>query len=240
MLNQCRINRLLLQGDPQHITKQRVETAIRVIIDLLRLIPRTPSSPPIHDHLAHLLLRDPTGQPNSSLQRIDTYRAIRLQAGTSTKLSSKKAQQANPVPPERLIYLQTAVYTSGDNPRRVYPCKRCRMRELKRKQLKEANRKKQHSSESDSSAAKNPKPSIKGILPNAEYITGENADQYEPLNRSQVVEEPVWDPHTQDWRNEMVLFNSTPEVTLKKGSCEWLPFRVICYGKCHGEKLGFM
>ena len=235
------MNRLLLQGDPQHINKQRVETAIRVIIDLLRLVPRSPSSRPLPGHLKSLVLCDAAGQPISSLQRLDTFHAIRLQAGTTTKISSKKQQQAAPVPPEQVVYLQTAVYTSGDKPRRIYVCKRCRTREMKRKQNKEANRKKQRTSnsESDSSAAKNARPSVKGIPASEEYITGENPDQYDPQRHSQVIEEPVWDPHTADWRNEVVLFNSTPEVPMKDGSCVWLPFRVICYGKCHGEKLGF-
>ncbi len=33
--------------------------------------------------------------------------------------------------------------------------------------------------------------------------------------------------------------NSPPEVQIKDGGCNWLPFRVVCYGKCHGEKTGF-
>jgi hypothetical protein len=75
--------------------------------------------------------------------------------------------------------------------------------------------------------------------PSADYITGENPHQYDPLRTSQVVEEPAWDPEKPDWRHEIVLFNSPPELQLKDGSCTWLPFRVVCYGKCHGEKTGF-
>ena len=235
------MNRLLLQGDPQYITKQRVETAIRVVLDLLRLIPPSPSSLPISPSLAPILLRSPNGTIITSLERIGTFRSIHLQAGTTTKTSSKKQLQAGPIPKENLLYLETAVYMSGENGHRVYACKRCRMREAKRRQNKDVNRKKhQSNSESDSSAApKDKKHGISSATPSQDYITGENPEQYDPHRAGQHVEEPIWDPHVADWRHEVVLFNSPPEVQVKDGSCVWLPFRVICYGKCHGEKHGF-
>jgi len=229
------MNRLLLQGDPQVITKQRVETAIRVILDLLRLIPASPSDPPLDPALAPLLLRDPHGNILTSLERIGTFRSIKLQAGTTTKASSKKQLQAGPTPRDELLYLETAVYMSGDNGKRVYTCKRCRMREAKRRQNKDASRKKPASNEISSPV----KPVVSISMPNQDYITGSNADQYDPLNSEQRVEEPHWDPSNPDWRHEIVLFNSPPEVSVKDGSCVWLPFRVVCYGKCHGEKQGF-
>ena len=116
------------------------------------------------------------------------------------------------------------------------------MRELKRRQSKDANRKKQphnSNSESDSSLPKRSTKTPSDREPSQDYITGENAEQYDPLRKSQTIEEPPWDAGAQDWRHEMVLFNSPPEVSVKDGSCMWLPFRVICYGKCHGEKNGF-
>lgn len=217
------------------ITKQRVETAIRVILDLLRLIPASPSDPPLDPALAPLLLRDPHGNILTSLERIGTFRSIRLQAGTTTKASSKKQLQAGPTPRDQLLYLETAVYMSGDNGKRVYACKRCRMREAKRRQNKDASRKKPAGNEFASPG----KPLVSAAMPNQDYITGSNADQYDPIKNGQRVEEPHWDPMTPDWRHEIVLFNSPPEVIVKDGSCVWLPFRVVCYGKCHGEKQGF-
>ncbi|ORY24069.1 hypothetical protein BCR39DRAFT_338135 [Naematelia encephala] len=229
---------LLLQGDPQYIHKQRVETAIRVILDLLRLIPPSPSAPEPHPSLARLLPRDGNNKLLATFDRPNTFRALRLQMGATTKASSKKQLQAGPTPKEHLLYLETAVYMSGENGKRVYVCKRCRSREKRRREHKDASRKKQSNSESDSSTRPTP-PRQTTIPPSSDYITGENPDQYDPHKNGQVVEEPVWDPNTSDWRHEIVLFNSAPEVTIKEGSCMWLPFRVVCYGKCHGEKLGF-
>ena len=229
---------MLLQGDPQVITKQRVETAIRVIIDLLRHIPPTTLTPPLPDHLVPLVLRDQRGNPVSTLERISTFRSIRLQAGTTTKASSKKQLQAGPTPNEQLLFLETAVYMSDEGGKRVYACKRCRMREAKRRQSKDASRKKPQSSE-DAPIVKDVKPDITSRPPSATYITGSNPEQYDPHKQGQEVEEPPWNPSVPDWRHEIVLFNSAPEVPMKDGSCSWLPFRVVCYGKCHGEKHGF-
>ncbi|KAK4689921.1 hypothetical protein P7C73_g204, partial [Tremellales sp. Uapishka_1] len=231
-------NQIILQGDPQVIQKQRVETAIRVILDLLRLIPPSPSNPPVHPSLASLLPRDPNGHVIGSFERIATFKALRLQAGTTTKASSKKQIQAGATPREQLAYVETAVYMSGENGKRVYACKRCRLREARRRQSKDASRKKQSNSESDTSSS-NQKPRVSLVPPSPEYVTAENPEQYDTNRAGQVVEEPPWDPARPDWRHEIVLFNSPPEIAIKDGSCYWLPFRVVCYGKCHGEKVGF-
>ncbi|KAL7419552.1 SPT3 Dosage dependent suppressor of Ty-induced promoter mutations-like protein [Cryptotrichosporon argae] len=254
-------NRLLLQGDPQVIHKQRVETAIRVIIDVLRLIPPSPSLT-VHPSIAPLLPRDPSGAGTilAYLERLAHFRGLRLQAGTTTKASSKKQLQAGATPPDQLAYLETAVYMSGDGGRRVYVCKRCRAREERRKDAKEAMKKKQaangnstvngangngfgkgHSGSEYEGSAKAPSPGPYPSVhpPSADYITGENPDQYDPHREGQRVEEPPWDPTVPDWRHDIVLFNTAPEVAIKDGSCFWLPFRVVCYGKCHGEKTGF-
>lgn len=233
-----RMNRLLLQGDPQHISKQRVETAIRVILDILRLVPATPSDPPLEPGLLPLLLRDGNGNVVTNLERVGTFRSIKLQAGTTTKTASKKQLQAGPTPKEQLLYLETAVYMSGENGQRVYACRRCRMREAKRRQNKDASRKKP-TSESESSAPASRPQRQSAAPPSPDYVTDANPEQYDPLRTTQQVEEPTWDPTIPDWRHEIVLFNSPPEVLVKDGSCVWLPFRVVCYGKCHGEKQGF-
>ena len=230
-------SKLLLQGDPQYIHKQRVETAIRVILDLLLQTPPYPQLPPVHPSLSNLL-HDDLGNIYS-LQRIGALHALRLQAGTTTKSRSKKQIQAGPPPTEHLAYLETAVHMSGmsNDGRRVYACKRCRMREARRKEHKDATRKKLSNSGSDSS---NPTPlDPYAQPPSQDWVTGLNPDQYDPHRVSQKVEEPPWNPMRPDWRHEIVSFNSTPEVAIKDGSCVWLPFRVVCYGKCHGEKTGF-
>ncbi|WWC87911.1 uncharacterized protein L201_002811 [Kwoniella dendrophila CBS 6074] len=229
---------LLLQGDPQFSDKSRVETAIRVIVDILRFCPIPPSPTPIHPSLHPILPRDPNGNILMAFERIATLHGLRLQAGTTTKASSKKQLQAGPIPKEHLAYVETAVYMSGENGRRVYVCKRCRNREARRRASKEVNRKRQPNSDSDTSSSK-PKHKQSLAPPSQDFITGENPDQYDPHRTGQVVEEPPWDPEHRDWRHEIVLFNSPPEVKMEDGSCNWLPFRVVCYGKCHGEKVGF-
>ncbi|WVQ93457.1 hypothetical protein IAU59_000531 [Kwoniella sp. CBS 9459] len=231
-------NQMVLQGDPLFSDKSRVETAIRVIIDILRFSPMPTPPPPIHASLHPLLPRDPNGNFLMTFERIASFHGLRLQAGTTTKTSSKKQLQAGPIPKENLAFVETAVYMSGDNGRRVYVCKRCRNREARRRASKEVNRKRQPNSDSDTSSSQ-PKHRRSLIPPSQDFITAENPDQYDPHRSSQVIEEPPWDPEHRDWRHEIVLFNSPPEVKMEDGSCNWLPFRVVCYGKCHGEKIGF-
>jgi hypothetical protein len=226
-------NRLLLQGDPQNIHKQRVETAIRVIIDILRTIPPSPSLP-LPASIRAIVPQDSAGNILANFERIATFKGLRLQAGTTTKTSSKKQLAAAAIPNNQLAFVETAVYMSGENGRRVYACKRCRGREERRRLNKDANRKKQVA-EPDNVPPPQPKPSMHP--PTEDYVTGENATQYDPHRMGQVVEEPPWDPNVPDWRHEIVLFNSPPDVQCKEGF--WLPFRVICYCKCHGEKVGF-
>ncbi|WVF65817.1 hypothetical protein IAT40_000554 [Kwoniella sp. CBS 6097] len=231
-------NQLVLQGDPLFSDKSRVETAIRVIIDILRFSPMPTPTPSIHPSLHPLLPRDTNGNFLMTFERIASFYGLRLQAGTTTKTSSKKQLQAGPVPKENLAYVETAVYMSGENGRRVYVCKRCRNREARRRASKEVNRKRQPNSDSDTSSSQ-PKHRRSLVPPSQDFITAENPDQYDPHRTSQVIEEPPWDPEHRDWRHEIVLFNSPPEVKMEDGSCNWLPFRVVCYGKCHGEKVGF-
>lgn len=227
---------LLLQGDPQIINKQRVETAIRVILDLLRSIPPTPTTQPLPPALFNLLPPENT-LTNLALERISCFRGLRLQLGTTTKATAKKQLQAGVTPEHEMVYIEAAVYMSGEGGKRVYACKRCRQREHRRRASKDASRKKPASSGSDTSTR--PPTANQGLPPSVNYITGANPDQYDPHRLDQVVEEPGFDPNRVDWRHEIVLFNSAPEVPIKDGSCVWLPFRVVCYGKCHGEKVGF-
>ncbi|WVQ74647.1 hypothetical protein IAR50_004248 [Cryptococcus sp. DSM 104548] len=236
-------NQILLQGDPQTADKSRVETAIRIIIDLLRFAPlHTSPPPPISLH--PILPLGPDGEPLYAFERIATFHGLRLQAGTTTKTSSKKQLQAiGHIPKEKLAYLETAVYMSGEGDghgKRIYVCKRCRNREARRREAKDRNRKRAQPATSDSDSSPHPRlPRQSLVPPSIDFVTSENPDDYDPKRAGQVVEEPSWDPDVPDWRHEIVLFNTPSEVKMEDGSCNWLPFRVVCYGKCHGEKVGF-
>ncbi|WVQ79154.1 hypothetical protein IAT38_001250 [Cryptococcus sp. DSM 104549] len=242
-------NLLLLQGDPLYSDKSRVETAIRVIIDILRFAPLSPNSPTPSPppSLLPIIPHSPTGDLLMTLERISTFNGLRLQAGTTTKNSSKKQLQAiGHIPKEQLAYLETAVYMSGEGGKRVYVCRRCRNREARRRDQKDRNRKRApnahahvHTSDSDASSPAQRQPRRSLVPPSQDFITAENPEDYDPRRNGQVVEEPPWDPDCSDWRHEIVLFNTPSEVKLGDGSCNWLPFRVVCYGKCHGEKVGF-
>lgn len=240
---------VLLQGDPQAITKQRVETAIRAIIDLLHFVPPSLVPAPTDTNLLSLLPRGPDGQPQAHLARIGTFKTLRLQAGTTTKQMSKKQEQIkeqakkNVKDPVALdastIYLETAVYKS-DGQTRVYACKRCRGREEKRRKSKESSRKNPISSDATRMSSSSPRQPKLQSSPSPEYVTGENAEEYDPMRVGQVVQEPTWNPDVADWRHEIIMFNNSPEMAIKEpGTVDWLPFRVVCYGKCHGEKTGF-
>lgn len=233
-----RRNILFLQGDPQHLEKSRVETAIRASMDLLVWIPPTPETAPSNPSMLAICPRDVSGNVAAHLARIGTFKSIHMQAGTTTKTISSKMVKEKPSP-EQIVYLDTAVYTTGSDSRRVYACKRCRAREAGRKKKKEEGRKKpQSGSESSSSnPPQNGRPAL--AQPSPDYVTGANPEHYDQGRKDQVVEEPPWDPTREDWRHDFVSFNTAPEVLIKDGSVESLPFRMICYAKCHGEKIGF-
>lgn len=241
---------LLLQGDPQVITKQRVETAIRVVLDFCHFVLPHLIPPPVDSALHPLLPRGPDGNFLRHLARTGTFKTLRLQAGATTKQMSKKQEQARELArrgdPHTLdqstLYLETAVYKS-DGQTRVYACKRCRQREEKRRKTKESSRKTPLTEPANGhvnlKSSLSPQPKSEQS-PSPDYVTGDNADEYEPMKASQVVEEPSWDPNVPDWRHEIITFNSSPEWPFKEpGTVDWLPLRVICYGKCHGEKTGF-
>lgn len=205
-------------------------------MDLIRSIPSTPTSAPLPPDLFNILPADNT-LANLSLERVGCFSGLRLQLGTTTKATAKKQLQAGKTPERELLYLDAAVYKSEEGGRRVYACKRCRLRELRRRASKDASRKKP--SLGGEAITSMPQVLPSGATPGPDYITGANPDQYDPHRQDQVVEEPGFDPDRSDWRHEIVLFNSAPEMPIKDGSCMWLPFRVVCYGKCHGEKVGF-
>jgi hypothetical protein len=233
-----RRNVLLVQGDPQYLDKSRVETAIRSSMDILFWIPPTLETAPSDPSALSICRRDASGNIIAHLGRVGTFQVLRMQAGTTTKsVSSKQAKEV--LPREQQVFLETAVYTTGENSRRVYACKRCRAREAGRKKKKEESRKKRHSGSESSSSNQHANPIPSKGQPTPDYVTGENPEQYDPGRKDQVVEEPAWEPMRKDWRHDFVSFNTAPEVAIKDGSIESLPFRMICYAKCHGEKLGF-
>jgi hypothetical protein len=232
-----------LQGDPQVIEKQRVETAIRAIIDFAHLVSIGLIPAPTDPNILALLPRGPDGSLLSHLARTGTFKTLRLQAGTTTKQISKKQEQLKEHARKGLrdpsvldtstIYLETAVYKS-DGQTRVYACSKCRAREAKRRHSKETSR-------------KNPAPSTSaaeqkvqaGASTSGNGLVEDEGASYDPLRGGKVVMEPPWNPSVPDWRHEIIIFNHSPEVTIKDGAVESLPFRVICYGKCHAEKTGF-
>jgi hypothetical protein len=171
------------------------------------------------------------------LARTGTFKTLRLQAGTTTKQISKKQETAreqarralkdSSAPDTSTVYLETAVYKS-DGHTRVYACSKCRGREAKRRQSKETSR-------------KNPtaEPKVKAEPVNLNAGKEADGEAYDPIRSLDVVFEPTWDPNTPDRRHEIIIFNNSPEVAIKDGAVDSLPFRVICYGKCHAEKTGF-
>lgn len=216
-----------------------METAIRAIIDFAHYASTGLFAAPTDPNILALLPRGPDGSLLTHLARTGTFKTLRLQAGTTTKQISKKQEMLKEQARKGLrdpsgvdtstIYLETAVYKS-DGQTRVYACSKCRGREAKRRHSKETSRK-------NPSTATEPKvkvePSTSTTGPDDEGAT------YDPLRGGRVVLEPAWDPTKPDWRHEIIIFNHSPEVTIKDGAVESLPFRVICYGKCHAEKTGF-
>jgi len=225
-----------LQGDPQVIEKQRVETAIRAIIDFTHYVSTGIIPPPSDPNILAILPRSPDGSLLTHLARTGTFKTLRLQAGTTTKQISKKQEQLKEQARKGLkdpaqldtstVYLETAVYKS-DGHTRVYACSKCRGREAKRRHSKETSR-------------KNPSAEQKvKVEPSTTGGGDDDGASYDPLRGGRVVAEPPWNPSTADWRHEIIIFNHSPEVSIKDGAVESLPFRVICYGKCHAEKTGF-
>lgn len=107
--------KIIVNGVPAVGAKSRVETQIRMRIELVR---------PVHVDSAH---------GNSALQyeRIGSFSHIKVPPLSGTKRKSKKHQKFN-VPPESTLLLEAEVINATPPHSRVYVCNSCRERERKR------------------------------------------------------------------------------------------------------------
>ncbi len=98
-----------IHGVPMHGAKSRVETQIRMRIELVR----------------------PRSVPAGGWERIGSFSHIKLPPLSGTKRKSKKYQKTD-VPPEKTLFVDATVVNATPPHDRVYVCKGCRQRERKR------------------------------------------------------------------------------------------------------------
>lgn len=98
---------LLIHGVPPTGAKSRVETQIKMHLELVR-------------HRA-----------DAMYERIGSFSHIRLPPMSGTKRKSRKFQTQN-IAPEAVLHLEATVMTSTPPPTRIYVCENCRERERKR------------------------------------------------------------------------------------------------------------
>lgn len=98
-----------IHGVPMHGAKSRVETQIRMRIELVR----------------------PKSAPAGGWERIGSFTHIKLPPLSGTKRKSKKYQKSD-VPPEKTLFVDATVVNATPPHDRVFVCKGCRQRERKR------------------------------------------------------------------------------------------------------------
>ncbi|SJX65128.1 related to SPT23-suppressor of TY retrotransposon [Sporisorium reilianum f. sp. reilianum] len=98
-----------INGVPMHGAKSRVETQIRMRIELVR----------------------PKTSPTGGWERIGSFTHIKLPPLSGTKRKSKKYQKTD-VPPEKTLFVDATVVNATPPHDRVHVCKGCRQRERKR------------------------------------------------------------------------------------------------------------
>ncbi|SPO23914.1 related to SPT23 - suppressor of TY retrotransposon [Ustilago trichophora] len=98
-----------IHGVPMHGAKSRVETQIRMRIELVR----------------------PKTIPAGGWERIGSFTHIKLPPLSGTKRKSKKYQKTD-VPPEKTLFVDATVVNATPPHDRVFVCKGCRQRERKR------------------------------------------------------------------------------------------------------------
>ncbi len=98
-----------IHGVPMHGAKSRVETQIRMRIELVR----------------------PKTAPAGGWERIGSFTHIKLPPLSGTKRKSKKYQKTD-VPPEKTLFVDATVVNATPPHDRVFVCKGCRQRERKR------------------------------------------------------------------------------------------------------------
>lgn len=98
-----------INGVPMHGAKSRVETQIRMRIELVR----------------------PKANSAGGWERIGSFTHIKLPPLSGTKRKSKKYQKSD-VPPEKTLFVDATVVNATPPHDRVHVCKGCRQRERKR------------------------------------------------------------------------------------------------------------
>lgn len=107
--------KLLIHGVPPTGTKSRVETQIKMHLELVR------------------------HRTDGMYERIGSFSHIRLPPMSATKRKSRKFQSQD-VAPEATLQLEATVVTSTPPPTRIYVCENCRERERKRAHRRKGSR----------------------------------------------------------------------------------------------------
>lgn len=146
-----------VHGVPMHGAKSRVETQIRMRIELVR--PKT----------------SPGGW-----ERIGSFTHIKLPPLSGTKRKSKKYQKTD-VQPERTLFVDATVVNATPPHDRVYVCKGCRQRERKR-----AHRKKDPKTPQDGRPSEEEMKTL-GVDPNAPDAVERTQERMEEEEKKRVV-----------------------------------------------------
>ncbi|EST09099.1 Ankyrin repeat-containing domain protein [Kalmanozyma brasiliensis GHG001] len=147
-----------INGVPMHGAKSRVETQIRMRIELVR----------------------PKTTPAGGWERIGSFTHIKLPPLSGTKRKSKKYQKTD-VPPEKTLFVDATVVNATPPHDRVHVCKGCRQRERKR-----AHRKKDPKTPSESQPSEEEMRTL-GIDPSAPDAVARTQARMEEEEKKRVV-----------------------------------------------------
>ncbi len=231
--------------------KSRVETQIRMRLELVRPVPAGADGRKGEEKVtassigatpeASAVAEARFGSP-SNWQRIGSFTHIKLPPMTGTKRKSKKFQTLS-VDPAKTLFVDATVVNATPPHQRVYVCDGCRARERKRVQRKKPG-KGDGNTGADKSAAAGGEDKQQPTLDFSELFNGEPEPTREEL------QELGLDPDAKDVmqkaagileeraRKRVVLFNCGDYVEFEHGEAV-LPTRITCYCRHHKEKVGF-
>ena len=235
--------------------KSRVETQIRMRLELVRPVPstsdardgeeRVPKSTMITSQEAAALAAARFG-PCSAWQRIGSFTHIKLPPMTGTRRKSKKTNKNPPqVDPEKTLFLDATVVNATPPHARVFVCDGCRARERKRI-LRTKTSKKGIQEQAAKLKAQGKMEEAAALIALADGGGGNS----EPQPSAEEMREMGIDPTAPDAvanamaiqeeraKRRVVLFNTGDYVEFDQGEAV-LPTRITCYCRHHKEKVGF-
>ncbi|CAD6926787.1 unnamed protein product [Tilletia controversa] len=205
---QIHVHGIQMQGH-----KSRVETQIRMRIELVRPAPEAKAGAPT----------------TSKFQRIGSFTHLKLPPLSGTKRNSKKYQR-NDIDPQKILYFDATVVNATPPHDRIFVCSGCMQRE--RKRLHRKKRDLQHAGAAVPATLDGEDVGMV-VPPSKEEVRNMGFDPSLPGAEERALQQML-----KDDRKRVVVFNCGDYVDFHEGETI-LPTRITCYCRHHRAKIGF-